>query len=283
MEKLKKRKLALATAIVTLTASLSVFSSVPASAWNLREYVVLSIDVSDGTALVIPTDERPVFYKWNDDSPERVFCCKLLWLYSDPLSVHVIERAEYGDVIRFSGKGDIGQTEIKGVNDIVYDFDTSDSENNTFEIVGSVFDAPPEHFGAVTMNGQTFMQVTLDDGTKFVVEDGITIEDIDKMLAQKPATEYEEGHCPVWVLPNEDGDVNSDDKVDSADAAVLLEEIALSAVGETGRMNASENQAADVNGDGIIDAQDAAVILSYSAEIGSGMLEGVTLKAYAAQ
>lgn len=282
MKNLKKRKLAFATAIATLTASLSMFSSVSASASHLREYVVLSADASKGVAMVIDTEELPAFYGRDYEFPERVFCCSLLMLHSDfPLFAQVIEQVKYGDIIRFSGEGDIGQTEKAGVNNVVYDYNSEDDEN-TFEIVGSIFDTPSENFGSVTIDDETFMQVILDDGTRFIVEDGITYDDADKMLYQR-SFPYKRGHCPVWVLPNEDGDVNSDNQVNSADAAVLLEEIALNAVGDTGKMNASENKAADVNGDGVIDAQDAAVVLSYTSEVGSGMLEGVTLKAYAAQ
>ncbi|MDE6088523.1 MAG: hypothetical protein K2G25_09080 [Oscillospiraceae bacterium] len=280
---MKKRKLAIATAIVILIASLSVFSGVPASAeWNNDELFVISTDFSNGRALVA-YPQKLFEPEGNSD-----YLRDELKFHFYEMDMPATKQWKYGDILRYSDEVGVYYTEVCGVNILeLLNADTlqaDDASRNAVEVVGSVFDTPSEHFGFVTIDDQTFLQITDRDGTKYVFEDGISYTDLEEFALQNSNEEYykENGHL-IWVLPNEDGDVNSDDKVDSADAAVILEEIALSAVGDTGRMNASENLAADVNGDGIIDAQDAAVVLSYTSEAGSGMLEGVTLKAYAAQ
>ncbi|MDE7120567.1 MAG: dockerin type I repeat-containing protein [Oscillospiraceae bacterium] len=272
MKKLKKRKLALATAVATLSACFSVFSNVLAFAeWQGDEFVVIDTDPVNACILVA----EPEYPFVGDDMTCRFHTMGI----QTPEFAQIAEQLKYGDVIRHSDQSLLRVDPIVGISNIAYD-----SDDGIVEIVGSVFDTPIGDFDAVTIGDETLMLITSRDGTKYVIESEVTYNDVNEFIWREDSEEYykESGH-PIWILPNEDGDVNSDNEVNSADAAVLLEDIALSAVGETGRMNASENQAADVNGDGVIDAQDAAVILSYSAETGSGMLEGVTLKAYAAQ
>ncbi|MDE6088525.1 MAG: hypothetical protein K2G25_09090 [Oscillospiraceae bacterium] len=279
MKKLKKRKLALATAIATLTASLSIFSSVPTSArFYLDQLVVISNLESSNLLVTTPQD---IDMNQMTDSSYSIehdvrFCFYIMYA-ADPMFSSVVERAKPGDIIQYFGDGNFGTTDMAGINIMGYDSD------GAVEIVGSVFDTPIGNFDAVTIGDETLMQMTDGDGAKYVFESEVTCDDVEQFIWRKSTDEYRKEEHAIWVLPNEDGDVNSDNEVNSADAAVILEDIAMSAVGDTGKMNASENLAADVNGDGIIDAQDAAVVLSYTSEVGSGMLEGVTLKAYAAQ
>ncbi|MDE6729994.1 MAG: hypothetical protein K2J71_04380 [Oscillospiraceae bacterium] len=279
MKKLKKRKLALAMAITMLTASLSMFSSVSVSAkFYLDQLVVISNLESGGLLIATPQDIDMSQVTDRSYSIEHDVCCCFYIMYeADPMFSSVVKQAKPGDIIQYFGDGYFGSTCLAGINIMGYDSD------GDVEIVGSVFDTPIGNFETVTIGDQTLMQMTDGDGTKYVFENEITYDDLEQFVWNKFTDEYRKEKHAIWVLPNEDGDVNSDNEVDSADAAVILEDIALSAVGDTGRMNASENLAADVNGDGVIDAQDAAIVLSYSAETGSGMLEGVTLKAYAAQ
>ncbi|MDE7120564.1 MAG: hypothetical protein K2O42_00170 [Oscillospiraceae bacterium] len=294
MEKLKKRKLALATAIVTLTASLSVFSGVPASAKVQQSNEMIVINIED-TSVLLAIPEL-----WDSTPTDRRMLCNFYTMSIEGSEfAPIAEQIKYGDVIHCYDDGQMACSQVAGINGMWFEFDGCE-----LEIVGSVLEESFENFGSVTIGDQTSIQITGADGTRYVFENGSDYKEVDDFWAWEcggcytgfnsydDTSEYSEelanryskeaGH-PIWIRPNEDGDVNSDDVVDSADAAVILEDIALNAVGDTGRMNASENQAADVNGDGVIDAQDAAVILSYSAETGSGMLEGVTLKAYAAQ
>ncbi len=58
------------------------------------------------------------------------------------------------------------------------------------------------------------------------------------------------------------GDINCDDKVDSADAILVLREYAMSLTGES-LLSTAEKAAADVNGDGEVDANDAILMLQY--------------------
>ncbi|MDE5754417.1 MAG: dockerin type I repeat-containing protein [Oscillospiraceae bacterium] len=291
-----KKKLVLVTAIATLTASLSVFSSLPSSAKVGQSSEMIVIDV-EATSVLVAIPEL-----W-DSTPtgHRVLCNFYTLGTESPEFAPIAEQVKYGDMIHFSGDGEVVFTAVIGINGMY-----CESGNCELEIVGSVLDEPFENFDSVTVDGQTSIQITGADGTRYVFEEGAVFNEVAAFVcwehdagytgiyydkgtdsdkySEELANEYnrESGH-PIWIRPNEDGDVNSDDKVDSADAAVILEDIALNAVGETGRMNASENKAADVNGDGVINAKDAAVILSYSAQVGSGMLEGVSLKAYAVQ
>ena len=266
MKKLKKRKLAFATAVATLTASLSVFSGVTASAeWLGTELVVIGANPESKYIMVSYPDEE--------------FFGTFLKMYTTGAEfAQIAGQIKCGDIIRHTNGGEMFALASPGIADAGFAYD-----DGAVEIVGSVFDTPIGDFSTVAVGDQILMQATNYDGTKYVFENELTYDDVKQFVWGRFTDEYHNEEHAIWVLPNEDGDVNSDDKVDSADAAVILEEIALNAVGDTGRMNASENLAADVNGDGIIDAQDAAVVLSYTSEAGSGMLEGVTLKAYAAQ
>lgn len=285
-----KKKLVLATVIATLTAGLSMFSGVPAFANEMDDGVVVA--VNDSYAVVAFPN-----YQWDESRPQCRFC---VIPKSDSLFATIAEQVRYGDVICWSDETVWMVADSPLINGM------SSFGDGAIEIVGSVLDEPFECFSPVTVDGQTFIQIPGAEGMRYVLEDGADCEEIEDFwgweccryytgiyydketgsdkYSEELANEYnrESGHS-IWVLPNEDGDVNSDDKVDSADAAVILEEVAQYGVGDTGRMNVSENKAADVNGDGKINAQDAAVILSYSAQVGSGMLEGVSLKAYAAQ
>ncbi|MDE7120563.1 MAG: dockerin type I repeat-containing protein [Oscillospiraceae bacterium] len=263
-------------------------SGVPVSAeWNNNELFVIStfpsVISSDKLSVLVAYPQKLFESEGNSD-----YLMDELKFHFYVMDMSTTKQLKYGDVLRYSDEVVVYYSEVCGVNVLeLLHADTlqgDDASRNAVEVVGSVFDTPSEHFGSITVDDQTFLQITDRDGTKYVFEDGISYTDLEEFALQNSNEEYykENGH-PIWVLPNEDGDVNSDDKIDSADAAVILEEIALNAVGETGRMNASENQAADVNGDGVIDAQDAAIVLSYASEVGSGMLEDVTLKAYAAK
>ena len=300
---MKKKKLALATAIATLTAGFSMFASVPASADRLSDEMIV-IEVGDRFALVaVPelTDSIPTY---------RSMLCSFYFLSTEsPEFAPIAGQVKYGDVICCSGYDSRCTTEIVGINSMYFDED-EDESNCKMEIVGSVLDTSFENCSPITVDGQTFIQITGSDGTRYVIENEANYSAVDDFLSwendggyngvfysdlvptpevpveysEELANKYnrESGH-PIWIRPNEDGDVNSDDKVDSADASVILEEIALYGVGDTGKMNTSESKAADVNGDGVINAKDAAVILSYSAQVGSGMLEGVSLRAYTGQ
>ncbi|MDE5885163.1 MAG: dockerin type I repeat-containing protein [Oscillospiraceae bacterium] len=301
-----KKKFAFATVVAMLGTCFSMFSSVPVFADDSdhsSDFVVVYSDASEGYALLISNGRT---YAKHYSTPEAAAsCCTVELTAGDPLAKQVIEQAKYGDIVRYTGNS-LVSTCLDGINSLsripIYDdmythpedplkWEWHYPEDDTFEIVGSVFDMPACDVSSVTIDGQTFLKLTLMDGTNYVIEEGISYKDMAKIAStgfdeeiSLADMEFEgKDHCPIWVLPNEDGDVNSDNEVNSADAAVILEDIALGAVGDTGRMNASENQAADVNGDGVIDAQDAAIVLSYASEVGSGMLEGVTLKAYAAQ
>ncbi len=80
-----------------------------------------------------------------------------------------------------------------------------------------------------------------------------------------------EGTTPdTPVVSGTPGDLNGDNAVDAADAAMVL--IAAAAVGsgaDSGLTDAQET-AADLNGDSLFDAVDAALILRYAAYVGSG-------------
>ncbi|MDE6088524.1 MAG: dockerin type I repeat-containing protein [Oscillospiraceae bacterium] len=267
-----RKKLTLATSVAILSTCFSVFSNILAFAeWQGDEFVVIETDPVNACILVA-TPEYPFA---GDDMTCRFHTMGI----QTPEFAQIAEQLKYGDVIRHSDQSLLRVDPIVGISNIAYD-----SDDGIVEIVGSVLDTPIGDFDAVTIGDEMLMRITSRDGTKYVIESEVTYNDVNEFIWREDSEEYykESGH-PIWILPNEDGDVNSDDKVDSADAAVILEEIALNAVGDTGRMNASENLSADVNGDGAINAADAAIVLSYASEVGSGMLEGVTLKAYAAQ
>ncbi|MDE5754419.1 MAG: dockerin type I repeat-containing protein [Oscillospiraceae bacterium] len=252
----------------------------PEGTWLSDKMVV--VDVTDDAVFVAWDGEAPAndkrgmdynFYKIDKSSPEMA---------------EITNDLKYGDIIRYRGTGEM----VFAGNPLIDDMSFTSGEGE-LEILGSVVKGSYHNFTAVTSDGVTYLLMNdTSYDTCYIIEsraDHNTITDFLTWVSE----DHTDDSTPhkfdwkkdgaFWIRPNEDGDVNSDNKVDSADAAVLLEEIALSAVGDTGRMNASENQVADVNGDGKINAKDAAVILSYSAEVGSGMLEDVSLKAYAAQ
>ena len=66
------------------------------------------------------------------------------------------------------------------------------------------------------------------------------------------------------------GDVNSDGKVDSSDASLVLEEYAVIQTGGAGAFTENQKKAADVNKDGKTDSSDASKILEYYAMISTG-------------
>ncbi|MDE6729990.1 MAG: dockerin type I repeat-containing protein [Oscillospiraceae bacterium] len=245
-------------------------SDVNSAEWRGDEFVVIYNDPANMDILVA----APEYPFAGDD----MTCRFHIMGTNSPEFAQIAEQLKYGDVIRHSDQSLLRVNPIEGISNIAYD-----SDDGIVEIVGSVLDTPIGDFDAVTIGDETFMLITGRDGTKYVIESEVTYDDVNEFIWRRSTDEYHKEEHAIWVLPNEDGDVNSDNEVDSADAAVILEDIALNAVGDTGKMNASENQAADVNGDGAINAADAAIVLSYSSEVGSGMLEGVTLKAYAAQ
>ncbi|MDE6729992.1 MAG: dockerin type I repeat-containing protein [Oscillospiraceae bacterium] len=256
--------------------------SKPEGTWYSHKMVV--VDMTDDAVYVAwegeahANDKRGMtynFYKLDKSIPEMA---------------KIAGNLKYGDVIRYTGTGEM----VFAGNPLIDDMSFTSGEGK-LEILGSVVTAPVQgNFTAVTdKDNVTYILMNdADYDTCYMIEsraDHNTIADFlawvseDHTNDSKPHKFDWKKDGAFWIRPNEDGDVNSDNEVNSADAAVILEDIALSAVGDTGRMNASENQAADVNGDGAINAADAAIVLSYSSEVGSGMLEGVTLKAYAAQ
>ncbi len=66
------------------------------------------------------------------------------------------------------------------------------------------------------------------------------------------------------------GDVNDDEQINAADAAVILSAAAAAGSGNASVLNAEQKQAADVNADGAFNATDAALILQYAAYAGAG-------------
>ena len=66
------------------------------------------------------------------------------------------------------------------------------------------------------------------------------------------------------------GDVNSDGKVDSSDASLVLEEYAAIQTGGAGKFTENQQKVADVNKDGKTDSSDASKILEYYAMISTG-------------
>ncbi len=75
------------------------------------------------------------------------------------------------------------------------------------------------------------------------------------------------------------GDVNHDDTVDAADAAILLADAARMGSGGASTFSAIRLREADVSLDGSHNAVDAAYILSYSASFASGVFTG-TMEEY---
>ncbi len=74
------------------------------------------------------------------------------------------------------------------------------------------------------------------------------------------------GYASTYVL----GDLNTDNTIDAADAAVILTAAAASGSGTDTGLNNGYKSAADVNDDGVFDATDAAKVLEYAAYAGSG-------------
>lgn len=79
------------------------------------------------------------------------------------------------------------------------------------------------------------------------------------------ANDLEGAYLPAYAS----GDVNADNKIDSSDAAVILEAASRLGVSEDSGLTALQLQAADVDQNGEINAADAAYILSYSAISGT--------------
>ncbi|MDE7120562.1 MAG: dockerin type I repeat-containing protein [Oscillospiraceae bacterium] len=255
---------------------------VPAGTWYSHKMVV--VDMMDDA----------VYVAWDGEAPENDKRDMTYHFYkldkSIPEMAEIADELKYGDIIRYTGTGEM----VFAGNPLIDDMSFTSGEGK-LEILGSVVTAPVQgNFTAVTdKDNVTYILMNdADYDTCYMIEsraDHNTITDFLTWVSEdhtgdsKPHKFDWKKDGAFWIRPNEDGDVNSDNEVNSADAAVILEDVAMSAVGDTGRMNASENQAADVNGDGAINAADAAIVLSYSSEVGSGMLEGVTLKAYAVQ
>ncbi len=76
-------------------------------------------------------------------------------------------------------------------------------------------------------------------------------------------------------------DVDQNDSINAADAALLLKAASAIGSGGTSGLTADQETAADVNQDGTYNAVDAALILQYAAYIGSGGT--LTLKAFLAE
>ena len=72
------------------------------------------------------------------------------------------------------------------------------------------------------------------------------------------------------------GDVDSDGRVDSNDASLVLSEYALVSTGQPGVFDSDARQAADVNIDGQTDSSDASIILDYFAYVSTGGDKGLT-------
>ncbi|MDE5754415.1 MAG: dockerin type I repeat-containing protein [Oscillospiraceae bacterium] len=251
----------------------------PEEVFESNEMLVLN--VTDDYALVawggvgVMPDQSDIhcrFYRLDMNSPELA-----------PIAPGL----KYGDVIYYTGTGEMTFAGKTGIDDMSFT-----SGEGKMVKSGSVLGGWFKSFAPVVTDERVVVRITDADEIEYVVEneidydtlaDFIEWENTSGYTGSQPGKYTEETGQMIYIRKNEDGDVNSDDKVDSADAAVILEEIALYGVGGAGKMNTSESKAADVNGDGAINAKDAALILSYSAQVGSGMLEGVSLKAYAAQ
>ena len=72
------------------------------------------------------------------------------------------------------------------------------------------------------------------------------------------------------------GDVDSDGRVDSNDASLVLSEYALVSTGQPGVFDSDARQAADVNSDGQTDSSDVSLILDYFAYVSTGGDKGLT-------
>ncbi len=66
------------------------------------------------------------------------------------------------------------------------------------------------------------------------------------------------------------GDVDRSGSIDSSDASIVLQEYALLATGQSGKLTAEQTRSADVNSDGSVDSSDASTILSYYAYTATG-------------
>lgn len=70
--------------------------------------------------------------------------------------------------------------------------------------------------------------------------------------------------------PKMTGDIDGSGNIDSSDASIVLQEYALLATGQSGKMTETQAMFADVNADEAIDSSDASLILSYYAYTATG-------------
>ena len=76
--------------------------------------------------------------------------------------------------------------------------------------------------------------------------------------------------CAECDCPDREGDPDSDGRIDSTDASVILAAYAKLSTGQTSGLTEPAKAAADANSDGAIDSNDASLILSYYALTSTG-------------
>lgn len=252
---------------------------------NVFRYVVLkkiNEDIKDRyiavTLLQIGKNTTRSYYKGEQGIMFDTF---ILSEGNDEVINSLCYSVEYGDILEYRGSNLLAQNGTQ-YNDLRrIDSDGMDS----FEKIGSLFDAPTKDARVRNVDGESVIVVTSAEGDTYLIYPG-TPGDIRIELKL-----YEDS-SDIGETKEVFGDFNQDNVVNASDATIILiyaaEQGAKAQTDNYGSMDSVltpiaknvETQAktvevnGDFNKDGVVNASDAATILIYSAQYGSGTFSG---------
>ena len=148
------------------------------------------------------------------------------------------ESVKYGDIIEYRGNSLVWTTGTQ-FNELI--LDESKSINDSFEIIGNIFENPTLDVESKDINGESVIFVHPADGATYLIERGST----------------EQILIDLKLYPNQQGDTNDSNDVNIIDVISLNKYI-------IGVRSLSESAipAADMNSDGNINSEDSLALLN---------------------
>lgn len=143
---------------------------------------------------------------------------------------------------------------------IPFEYDSAYGETEELFTVGN----SDWQYGMVDKNNNTVIPLLFDDIS--VVHNGVAYAILNEEVYRLEITP--EAGASSGEL--EDGDLDGDQKINSADAALILKSCAELGIGNPSGLTPAQEAAADVDKNGTINAVDAAYILKYAARVGAG-------------